>query len=270
MVHGRYLPFGEVLSSDVPGWPPDRALARQAYIALAKGGLNRRGWSQRDVAGALNTSEAFVSQLLTPLVVPLPSGLRTPPIAVAKDIARLVCDTPEQQRLFVELAAVAATNDSSATVHEHTRPLSGALLDAVLLDVRTLRETAKLAREPVTAQRAYFQLWETSNYALARISPSTHPIEFVEALMLLHDAACILNRADVALLCAQRATIVLREASEQQHLRSAVEQLTVKAARAEVVALNSLCNPDAARAVALHIEEHHQRAALNAEYGSKI
>lgn len=266
MTEHRYLPFKRVLQSDVPGWPPDRAMARQAYIALVHGRLVELGWTQRDLAARLDISAAFISQVLTPLAEMMPRGFRTPPLSVANRIALFLWPEPEKRELFRELVA-SATSPASDVLGAAGRAMqSAAVVESVLADVRALRELATFTRDPDAARLVYHQLWEASSYAVALISPSGFPTAFAEALMLLHDAACILNRADVALLCAHRATIALQEASDDRRTRDRREWLNVSAARAETVALNHLGHPAAALAVSLEIEVHSPGYRAHSRY----
>lgn len=253
-----HLPFGRVLDSEVPGWPPDRAMARQTYIAMVRSRLTQLGWTQHDLATRLHTSDAFVSAVLTPLAEILPRDFRTLPLNLGIDIAVLLWPRAEQRELFRELVVTAASADSlSISSTSPGRTLrSGMLVDAVLADVRAFHSAASFPADPAVARLAYHQLWEASSVAVSMISPTAHAAAFAEALMLLHDAACILNRADVALLCAHRAMVALKEFSGHARARERIESLKVNAARAETVALNNLGNPAAALLVANDIEEH--------------
>ena len=258
MTDARHLPFGRVLESDVRGWPPDRAMARQAYIALVRSRLAQLGWTQRDLAIRLHTSEAFISALLTQVAETMPRGSRTPSLSLATEIALQLWTRGEERELFREVVATAVSPNPSATTADSAGGMirSGTVVEGVLADVRAFHDSATFARDPAVAPLAYHQLWEASSYAVSMISPSAHPAAFAEGLMLLHDAACILNRADIALLCAQRALVALKESSGDRRTRERVEWLKVNAALAETVALNNLGNPAAAAVVAQDIEEH--------------
>jgi hypothetical protein len=102
-------------------------------------------------------------------------------------------------------------------------------------------------------------VWDAAREAVEFIDDQRQPLELAQVLMVLHDAACVLDRADLALGCARHAILALADrpgrhvlkdsASKESHVR-----LQTNAALAEVLALNNLGLGKEAMAAAEHAQ----------------
>lgn len=110
-------------------------------------------------------------------------------------------------------------------------------LRCALTAVGDVHQVALYSADPAKTRRAYLRVWLASQRLVQRVDPSTHTVEFAQALMFAHDAAQVMNHHQLALLYARTATLAL---SEWGGRSDEAVRLRLNALFAEVVTLNSL------------------------------
>jgi hypothetical protein len=243
----------------VDDWPSYRALHRQMYVDLLRAYLLQYG-SQRALATALGFSDAYLSLLLEPLRSPSDgsrklaywaAAARRPPYEVAEalralknpslDRAKQLADhlCSDEERREVLLYHINQASRSWPSTSRAEKRLSAEEAQQVTLSLGAMHHAALHSSDPNAARTGYAQVWESGRAAAALIDERRQPLEAARVLMIVHDAACILNRFDLALGYARRAILILDEhpnpRASHEHIR-----LRTNAALAEALALNDL------------------------------
>jgi hypothetical protein len=276
-----------------PGRPleiVDRLYHRQMYIDLVSAYLRDYG-SRAKLARALGITEGAISQLLSPASLPDPeqhrlspdrrprrarktprhpywadlllepppgdlasslSLLKTPNRERAEQIAgELRTEGKRRERLLYHMAmarrVVREPGDEPAYADE----------DEVVDRLRSLGtefESALYTGEPMEARIGYAHVWDVSSQFLEHIDPVRQPIERVQVLLMLQDAASVLNESDRALEYARRAILLLSTDAARRH--PMCDRFLTNAMLAEVVSLNELGLADDARDIADHALAH--------------
>ena len=91
-------------------------------------------------------------------------------------------------------------------------------------------------------KRTYRVVRDTAASLLSQLSPEINPASFAQACLYLHDAQCVLDRADDALRYAKLARLVLEnmDVYEPGFTRAQVDDLGINAIRGEAVAYHNL------------------------------
>ena len=242
---------------------------RQMYVDLLCAYIIEYG-SRRDVARALGVTEPFVTYLLTPGDARGPTGgprpLKTPSGARADQLAALLCADGERRAVLLRHIAGARRGSAPAPAWSEAREAGqghchGAChsSDDPFPLLEKLHAAATFGASHAQARTAYAVLWRQGHAALRVIDACRQHARFAQVLLFLHETACVLDRADLALDYARRAQLVLGGGGtgEEAH-----DWLALGAARAEVVALNNLGLAPAARQAALHVEQTMVRGGM--------
>jgi hypothetical protein len=232
------------------------------YVDLVRSYLLDFG-SRRSLARALGVKESFVTYLLTPFGARSPHGgllpAKTPSQVKAERLVTLLCADVERRAVLLRHITAAREHAPARTLWqgptlEPGRGPLASLAEVVRLQER-LRAVAAGGPSPARARAAYLGLWRHGQAALDRFPAVTDPLAYTQLLLYLHEAACVLDRADLALDYARQAQLVLRQAYLAHDRQDAGTWLLAGAARAEVVALNNLGLVEAAQQCALHVEQ---------------
>jgi hypothetical protein len=242
-----------------------RSFHRQMYVDLIRAYLLDYG-SRRDLARALGVKEPFITYILAPSAAAESPGnpgrraarppVKTPSTRRAEHIASLLCSDAERRDVLLHHIGQARSG-LPATGLWLAAPSPARLVEALRV-VEDLHAVATNAADPAAARQAYHELWRRGQRALARTDVRQQPLPFARLLLYLHAAACVLDRADLALEYARRAGMALHDASPRGRdgeSRSAYAKLVFGTARAEIVALNNLNLVGSAQQAAVFTEE---------------
>lgn len=232
-------------------WRPGPEWHQRISADVLRSYLRRRGWSQRDLARALGVSEVHVSHIFNP--EPRPR------------VARLIAPRREGQLfdlLEIDPEGREVLRDHLARARRGRRQpepegswLDRPAVEAALASLRDLHGVASYSPDAAAAGRAYLRLWEAAGQILERVHPRQQALDRFEVLMLLHDAACVLNRPALALGYARQALVLLDQDPPTAAAGERFDQARVHAHRAEIVALNNLGLPGSALDVAERVEQ---------------
>jgi hypothetical protein len=229
------------------------------YIDLLRAYLLQYG-SQRALARALGVSDAYLSLLLEPLRLPgggsrklaywadaarwprhdLAEALRalkSPSLDRARQLVDRLCS--DEERREVLLYHVSQASASLRPTKRAEMGLSAEEGQQITLMLGAMHHAALHSSDANAARSGYAQVWDAARVAAALIDERLQPLEAAQILLILHDAACILNRFDLALRYARRAILIL---DEPPNPRASDERIRLRtnAAVAEALALNNL------------------------------
>jgi hypothetical protein len=244
-------------------WDPERLIHRQTYIDLIRAYLRDYG-SQHDLARALGLSEAYASYMLAPLrlgedrrqahwaallsangeeVAEAFKFAKTPSLRRARQIADLLCTDAERQQVLLHHVAL-ARRPSPPPVRGRV-PLPDGAARAALKAVADLHHSAMHDARPWMTAVTYARVWHYAQWLSVAIDPRRTPVGYAQVLMILHDTAQVLGRADIALGHARKAigimqSIGARSVGTGTSRADGAVRLHINARFAEVVSLNTL------------------------------
>jgi len=210
---------------------------REVYVAILKSWLphGQRGEFAKK-AGLRREYLSFLCSLNRSAVT-----WRLPSPAMAEKIAAALPAPAEVKISLVENMALAHVNRVQARylVRAH---LAQRQLGVLLAELEQAHQQAIFGAEAAPAARAYRTVRDAAADLLWRLSPETYPAAYAQACLYLHDAQCVLDRADDALRCAKLARLVLENSDffEAEFAREQVENLKINAIRGEAVAYHNL------------------------------
>jgi hypothetical protein len=247
-----------------------RALHRQMYVDLIRAYLRDYG-TQKDLARALGTSEAYLSFLLEPLRRPEMSRrpahwssaltapereiaeaikfLKTPSEARARQIADQLCTDMRRHDLLLQHIGRARTSAFGA--RKASAKIPGDQVQAALAAIGNTHQIALFSSDAVANRDAYLEVWDRAARLAEVIDTVRNPAEYAQTLMYLHDAAQVFNRPDLALEHARKAVLAL-PGPGARCVPEEVVRLRINALLAEAVSLNTLGLPAEAMAVMDH------------------
>ncbi|MEP0824792.1 MAG: hypothetical protein HRF40_04835, partial [Nitrososphaera sp.] len=116
------------------------------------------------------------------------------------------------------------------------------LLSTMMLDLEQFHIKATFGNDLSEVQRSYRILVEASAYMLQKIDPEKHPDSYAKVCLLYHDAQCVRNRPDQALLYAKIAYMVLLSVEEIEpgYTKEQRDNLKINAIRCEAVAYHNM------------------------------
>jgi hypothetical protein len=241
-----------------------RSFHRQMYVDLIRAYLRDYG-SRRDLARALGVKEPFITYILAPAATWPPGHphrhatqppAKTPSMRRAEHIASLLCSDAERRDVLLHHIGQ-ARNGLPATGLWLAVPTPARFAEALRV-VEQLHAAATNAFDPAEAHQAYLELWRRGQRVVAHADARQYPLRFARLLLCLHAAACVLDRADLALEYARRAGMALHDAPARGldgDARAAYARLVFGTARAEIVALNNLNLVGSAQQAAIFAEE---------------
>jgi hypothetical protein len=216
-------------------------LYRETYVAILKSWTphGRKG----DFAQRVGISPQYLSYLCAldhPIDEKFPTR-RLPSPQMAVKLAKIL-PAPEAIRLsLIENMQLAHVNAAKAyyTMSEFT---SKHHVDAVMSELEHIHRQATFSTDLPKVQRSYRVLRYVAANLLQRLSPSAYPASYAQTCLYLHDAQCIMDRADDALRYAKLARLVLEnlDVYESGFSREQVDNLKINAIRGEAVAYNNL------------------------------
>lgn len=165
--------------------------------------------------------------------------LKTPSSKRAVQIAEQVCSEDERRELLLyhfERARQVPEDSPRSSAW-----LSREEIGSIISSISAVHKVALRSPYADEVRLAYINVWDWGRYGVNRIDPRKYPVEHAQVLMFLHDTACVLDRADLALTYARRAILILDDATVSgKEARDRHMRMRVNAALAEVVALSNL------------------------------
>lgn len=177
----------------------------QMYVDLIRVYLRDYG-SQKDLARALGLTEAYLSFLVEPLrttgtqrqdlhwaemltkndleIAEAFRFLKTPSEERASQLAAELCTEPERREVLQYHIAMAR---ASARDHEPTAGMSLDDARSALAITSHVHGVALGSPDAIANRSAYAQVWSLAAPLAETIDPMRSPIEYVQALMFLHD-----------------------------------------------------------------------------------
>ncbi len=138
----------------------------------------------------------------------------------------------------MELAHVYAVNREYAgrMYSDHS------LLISQIMDLEEIHHRATFGKDPGEIQLDYRTLRDASFNLLQQIDPEQFPDSFAQICLYYHDAQCVLNRPDEALIYAKIAQLVLEsiETIEDGYTQMQRRHFEINAIRGEAVAYHNL------------------------------
>lgn len=213
---------------------------REVYVAILDGWVpyGQRG----DYARRAGITREYLS-LLCQLDHAARVGeyqLRLPSPAVAQRLAAALPAPPEiRASLFDHMEA------AHFQAHQGRRVIRQYLAErrvaAVLTELQGLHRQATFNSDPAQSERAYRSLRTAAADVAAQLLPARHPASYAQTCLYIHDAQCVLDRADDALYYAKLARLVLEVTDgEAGFARPQVNDLYINAVRGEAVAYHNL------------------------------
>lgn len=217
----------------------EEQIHREVYVAILNSALREVG-SKAQLAQRLGISRAYLSYLLHP--DPRTSdSFRRPSERIAEHIARALPVEQEVRDALLEhmLQAHISRIRRQRILAED---LSDESVNAKVASLRALHGDATFADPATNSRMRYRVVLDASREFLGVVSPSHHPLAWVELCFLIHDAQCVLNHPDDALYHAKRARAVLAllRPDAPPSEREQAESYKVQALRAEAVAYHNM------------------------------
>lgn len=116
------------------------------------------------------------------------------------------------------------------------------LLFSRMSDIEEMHQQATFGKNLNEVQRNYRIVRDASHSLLQQIDPEQFPDSFSQVCLYYHDAQCVLNRPDKALLYAKTAQLVLKsiETIEEGYTKVQRRHFEINAIRGEAVAYHNL------------------------------
>ena len=233
---------------------------REVYVAILKSWIPHG--SKGDFARRVGMSREFFSYLCAldhPAYDRYPTK-RLPSPEMAEKIAAALPTPPEIRRSLIENMALAHANATEA--HYVTQEfIDQRRVDELLSEIEAAHQQATFGRDVSTVRRSYHVVRDAAADLLPHLSPQIYPASFAQTCLYIHDAQCVLDRADDALRYAKLARLVLEnlDVYEPGFSTEQTDFLAINAIRGEAVAYHNLGLDrqvprlfEAARATAAH------------------
>jgi len=166
---------------------------------------------------------------------------RLPSPELARKIAEVIPAPKEVKQSLLENMELAHVN--AARAHYATQQFLEDRRGAELLsDLERFHRSATFGTDRAQVRRAYRAVRDGAAALIPCLPPESYPASFAQACLYLHDAQCVLDRADDALRYAKLARLVLEAPGrfEPGFNREQFEHLEINAVRGEGVALHNL------------------------------
>lgn len=216
-------------------------LHRETYVAILKSWVphGERG-NFADRVGITPEYFSYLCALDRPAEDRFPTK-RLPSSKLIKKIENALPAPLEIRRSLAENMALAHVNTVRARykTREFVRETQ---IGDLLHELERLHVQATFGSDLAEVQRNYRALRDGAASVVTRLSPEMYPASLAQACLYLHDAQCVLDRADDALRHAKFARLVLENADffEQGFDREATDYMEINAIRGEGVALHNL------------------------------
>ncbi len=214
---------------------------REVYVAMLKSWIphGQKGEFARR-AGLSRVHLGYLCALNHPAEERSPMR-RLPSPSMAEQIAKALPAPAEIKHSLVEHMALAHINAVKA--HYVTRAhIAQRRVAELLTELDHLHRQATFGSDVTQTTRAYRAVCDASGDLLTQLSPAIYPAAYAQTCLYLHDAQCVLDRADDALRYAKLARLVLEASDffEISFTREQVDNLKINAIRGEAVAYHNL------------------------------
>jgi hypothetical protein len=214
---------------------------REIYVAILK------SWVPHGLKGEFAHRAGITRQYLSYLCVlehevgEGPRNARLPSQQTAHNMAEALPAPAEVRNSLLENMALAHTNAARA-FYTMTSMVSQRQLIDLISEITQLHQRATFGRDKVEVRRSYQVLRDAAAQLLPTISLERNPISFVQTCLCLHDAQCILDRADDALRYAKLAGLVFENfyVYETGYSREQIDGFEINTIRGEAVAYHNL------------------------------
>jgi hypothetical protein len=166
---------------------------------------------------------------------------RLPSPQLAKKIAEAIPAPKEVKQSLLENMELAQVN--AARAHYAAKEFLAERRAAELLaEIERFHRSATFGADRREVRRAYRAVRDGAAALIPFLPPEDYPASLAQACLYLHDAQCVLDRADDALRYAKLARLVLGESDrfEPGFNREQFDYLEINAVRGEGVALHNL------------------------------
>ncbi|NOY97932.1 MAG: hypothetical protein GXP40_01850, partial [Chloroflexi bacterium] len=171
----------------------------------------------------------------------VPVHKRYPSPRIAKAIADALPAPDEIKRGLVEHMELARVSAVKAR-YGVKRAANQQLVVERLSQLERTHRQATFGGDLKEVRRAYRVVRDAAGNLLGQIDPEKYPDSFAQTCLYYHDAQCVLNRPDEALLYAKMAQLVLdsMEDIESGYAREQRDAIEVNAIRGEAIAYHNL------------------------------
>ncbi|MFC1878686.1 hypothetical protein ACFLZW_02120 [Chloroflexota bacterium] len=214
---------------------------REVYVAILRAWIphGRRG----EFANRVGISREYLSYLCAldhPAEGKYPT-LRLPSPQMAQKIATALPAPTEIRFSLMENMTLAHVNAAKA-YYVSKEWIHQQRVGNLLTELEQAHRQATFGGKPGQVKRAYRTVRNAAASLLPSLSPTIYPASFAQTCLYLHDAQCVLNRADDALRYAKLARLVLesQDVHESGFNRKQVADLEINAIRGEAVAYHNL------------------------------
>ncbi len=218
----------------VPLWFAE--IHREVYVALLKSWIphGQRG----DFARRVGITREYLSYLCA-----LDENVerRLPSALIAKRLAAALPAPPEIKRSLIENIDLARAK--AAQVRYDVRSvINQRRVSELIAELDASHQQATFGVEAVEVARKYRFTRDAALLLLSQISPESYPAAYAQTCMYLHDAQCVLDRADDALRWSKIAALVLENVDplEDGIEREYADNLYINTVRGQAVAYNNL------------------------------
>ena len=214
---------------------------RETYVAILKSWIphgEKGGFARR--VGISKEYLSYLCALDRPAEGRCP-GKRMPSPGLARKIAAALPAPLEVKQSLIENMELAHAN--SARARYITREFIDQRQGAELLsEIGQAHQLATFGTGLTEVKRAYRSVRDAAAGLIPHLSPEIYPASLAQACLFLHDAQCVLDRADDALRYAKLALLVLDNSDffEVGFDKEQVANLEINAIRGEGVALHNL------------------------------
>lgn len=214
---------------------------RETYIAILETWVphGKKGEFARRV-GITQEYLSYLCALDHPARVNPPT-MRLPSPELARKIAEAIPAPREVKQSLLENMELAHVNAARAHYSKH-QFLEDRRAAELLSDLERFHRSATFGTDRAEVHRAYRAVRDGAAALIPFLPPSHYPASLAQACLYLHDAQCVLDRADDALRYAKLARLVLEDPGrfEPGFNREQFDNLEINAVRGEGVALHNL------------------------------
>lgn len=214
---------------------------RETYIAILKSWLphGERGDFARKI-GITREYLSYICAIDHPAEGDYPTK-RLPSPRLARKIAEALPAPIEVKQSLLENIELAHVQRARADYR--TREfISQRRVSELLTEIGDAHHLATFGREPAEVRQAYRVVRDASANLLPHLSLEINPASYAQACLFLHDAQCVLDRANDALRHALLANLILdnREFDETGFTKEQIDHLEINAMRGIGVAFHNM------------------------------
>jgi len=214
---------------------------REVYVAILKSWIPHGG--KGDFARRVGITREYFSYLCAldyPVEDRFPTK-RLPSLEMAEKIAAALPAPPKIRHSLIENMTLAHANATKA--HYVTRDfIDQRRAGELLSEIEGAHQQATFGRDAPNVRRSYRVVRDAAAGLLPQLSPQIYPASFAQTCLYIHDAQCVLDRADNALRYAKLARLVLEtlDVFEPGFSKEQTDFLEINAVRGEAIAYHNL------------------------------